>query len=152
MSDIYNFHEVSGLLACAGQPREEQLQNIANDGYKVVINLGLADGRYALKDEAASVKKLGIEYHHIPVIFDEPKMDELESFIELMDKHANEKTFVHCAANYRASVFTGLYLFASNQMDEEQVQDFVDEIWRPDAVWQDFLEDGIDFIQEKFKS
>ncbi|GAC1301311.1 MAG: hypothetical protein NVSMB24_03880 [Mucilaginibacter sp.] len=52
MGAIYNFHKVSGLLACAGQPREEQLQDIANDGYKVVINLGLSDGKYALKDES----------------------------------------------------------------------------------------------------
>jgi protein tyrosine phosphatase (PTP) superfamily phosphohydrolase (DUF442 family) len=152
MSAIYNFRKISDLLACAGQPREGQLATIAGEGYKVVVNLGLADGRYALKDEAASVKKLGLEYHHIPVIFDEPKMDELASFIELMNKHAGEQTFVHCAANYRASVFMGIYLFSSNQMDEDEVQDFVDEIWRPDAVWQDFLEDGIDFVQEKFKS
>jgi protein tyrosine phosphatase (PTP) superfamily phosphohydrolase (DUF442 family) len=151
MSVIYNFRNISDLLACAGQPREGQLATIAGEGYKVVVNLGLADGRYALKDEASSVTALGMQYHHVPVIFDEPKMDELASFIELVSTHANEKTFVHCAANYRASVFTGLYLFASNQMDEDQVQDFVDEIWRPDAVWQDFLEDGIDFIQGKFK-
>lgn len=151
MSAIYNFRKISDLLACAGQPREEQLAIVADEGYKVVVNLGLTDGRYALKNEATSVKKTGMEYYHIPVIFDEPKMDQLASFINVMDKHTDEKIFVHCAANYRASVFTGLYLFASSQMDEEQVQDFVDEIWRPDAIWQDFLEDGIDFIQEKFK-
>ncbi|MDP9048379.1 MAG: protein tyrosine phosphatase family protein, partial [Bacteroidota bacterium] len=116
MSTIYNFRKISDLLACAGQLQEGQLAMIAEEGYKVVINLGLADGRYALKDEAASVEKLGMEYHHVPVIFDEPKMEELAAFIELMNKCAGEKTFVHCAANYRASVFTGVYLFASNQM------------------------------------
>jgi hypothetical protein len=53
MSAIYNFKQVSDLLACAGQPLEGQLQSIADDDYKVVINLGLSDGKYALADEAA---------------------------------------------------------------------------------------------------
>jgi len=147
MNAIYNFHKVSDLLACAGQPREGQLASIAGDGYKVVINLGLSDGKYALKDEASSVKSLGLEYHHIPVLFDSPRADELASFIELMNKHACEKTFVHCAANYRASVFTGLYLFAAHKLDEEGLQNFIEEIWQPDPVWQLFLEESLERLK-----
>ncbi len=105
MSSVYNFSKVSDQLACAGQPREGQLAAIAADGYKVVINLGLPDGKYALNNEAASVQALGMTYYNIPVVFDAPQMDELTSFISLMDKHAGEKTLVHCAANYRASCF-----------------------------------------------
>jgi protein tyrosine phosphatase (PTP) superfamily phosphohydrolase (DUF442 family) len=146
MSAIYNFHKVSDLLGCAGQPREGQLASIAGEGYKVVINLGLADGKYALKDEAASVKDLGLQYHHIPVIFENPQIDDLLSFISLMKKHANEKTFVHCAANYRASVFTGLYLFAADKLNEQEMEDFIEEIWKPDQVWQLFIEDSLDFL------
>jgi protein tyrosine phosphatase (PTP) superfamily phosphohydrolase (DUF442 family) len=143
MSAIYNFRKVSDKLACAGQPREGQLASLADDGYKVVINLGLAEGKYALKDEAASVNGLGMEYHHIPVIFDNPQVSELASFIELMNKHAEEKTFVHCAANYRASVFTGLYLFAADKLDEEGMLGFIEEIWQPDPAWQLFIKESL---------
>jgi protein tyrosine phosphatase (PTP) superfamily phosphohydrolase (DUF442 family) len=129
MSAIYNFHKVSDLLACAGQPREGQLQFIAAEGYECIINLGLADGKYALVDEAASVKKQGLEYHHIPVLFDQPKLDDLSAFIALMNKRKNIKTLVHCAANYRASVFTGLYLLAVNKLDEDGLQSFIEEVW-----------------------
>ena len=146
MSAIYNFHKVSDLLACAGQPREGQLATIAEDGYKVVINLGLADGRYALKDEATSVKNLGVTYHHIPVIFGSPQIQDLTLFINLMNKHAHEKTFVHCAANYRASVFTGLYLYASGKLDEQQMEGFIDEIWKPEPIWELFIEEAVDFL------
>src|SRR3569623_1997558 len=103
MSDIYNFKPVSDLLACAGQPREEQLQSIADDDYQVVINLGLADGKYALADEAASIIKLGLDYYHLRIIFDDPQLSELVNFIKLMNEHSHQKTLVHCAANYRAS-------------------------------------------------
>jgi protein tyrosine phosphatase (PTP) superfamily phosphohydrolase (DUF442 family) len=143
MTAIHNFYKVTDLLACAGQPREGQLPAIVADGYKMVINLGLADGTYALKDEAASVKGLGITYHHIPVLFDGPQMDDLAAFITLMNKHAGEKTLVHCAANYRASVFTGLYLFSIKKLDEEAMLSFIEDVWQPDGIWQQFIEDSL---------
>jgi protein tyrosine phosphatase (PTP) superfamily phosphohydrolase (DUF442 family) len=147
MNTIDNFRQVSDLLACAGQPGEWQLQSIADDGYQVVINLGLSDGKYALADEAASVSKLGLIYHHIPVIFDSPKLEELESFISLMDKYSHRKTLVHCAANYRASAFTGLYLYAADILSEEEMQVFIEEVWQPDGIWQQFIELSVAFLK-----
>ena len=147
MNAIHNFYKVSDLLACAGQPGETQLAVIADDSYQVIINLGLRDGKYALKDEAASVTALGMEYHHIPVLFDNPKVSDLTLFIELMKKHTEQKTLVHCAANYRASVFTGLYLFAANKLDEDEVLPFIEEVWQPDPTWQLFIEEGLDMLK-----
>jgi len=147
MSAIYNFKQVSDLLACAGQPLEGQLQSIADDDYKVVINLGLSDGKYALADEAASVTKLGLIYHHIPVIFDNPQMNELTSFISLMNQHSHQKTLVHCAANYRASAFTGLYLFSADILNQAEMQEFIEEIWQPDGIWQQFIEDAVEWLE-----
>ncbi|MDB5024756.1 MAG: hypothetical protein JWP78_2511 [Mucilaginibacter sp.] len=149
MSSIYNFNQISDLLACSGQPVERQLAAIADDGYQVVVNLGLADGKYALADEAASVRRLGLTYYHIPVIFDHPQIDELVDFIGVLNQHIHEKTLVHCAANYRASVFTGLYLFATDQLNEKALQDFIEEVWQPDAVWQQFIEDSMEYINSQ---
>ena len=149
MSSIYNFNQISDLLACSGQPWEGQLATIADDGYQVVVNLGLADSKYALADEAASVKNLGLTYHHIPVVFDNPQIDELVDFIQVMNQHTNEKILVHCAANYRASVFTGLYLLATEQLTEEKVQEFIEEVWQPDGIWQQFIEESIEYINSQ---
>jgi protein tyrosine phosphatase (PTP) superfamily phosphohydrolase (DUF442 family) len=148
MSSIYNFQQVSDRLACSGQPSERQLQSIADEGYQVVVNLGLADGKYALADEAASVKNLGLAYHHLPTKFESPQVDELAEFIGVMNNHADEKTLVHCAANYRASVFTGLYLFAINELTETSIRDFIEDVWQPDGVWQQFIEEGMEYIKE----
>jgi protein tyrosine phosphatase (PTP) superfamily phosphohydrolase (DUF442 family) len=147
MNPIYNFQKVSDLLACSGQPVEKQLLAIADEGYQVVINLGLSDGQYALADEALSVTNLGLTYHHIPVMFDNPQIDELTTFIGLMNNHTSEKTLVHCAANYRASVFTGLYLFATHQLNEEALQDFIEDVWQPDSIWQQFIEESVEYIK-----
>jgi len=147
MSNIYNFQKVSDTLACAGQPREGQLASIAEDGYEVIINLGLADGKYALADEAGSVKALGLSYHHIPVQFDNPQLDELTSFIADMQQYDGKKILVHCAANYRASAFTGLYLFAEGKLNEDEMQEFIEAVWQPDAVWQQFIEESVEWLK-----
>ena len=148
MSDIYNFKQVSSLLACAGQPREGQLPSIADDGYKVVINLGLADGKYALADEAASVAMLGLIYYHLPIAFDDPQLGELDDFIRLMNKHSDQKTLVHCAANYRASAFTGLYLFSAEILNQVELQQFIEEVWQPDGIWQQFIDEAVEWLSE----
>ncbi|BAU55932.1 protein tyrosine phosphatase family protein [Mucilaginibacter gotjawali] len=148
MSSVYNFRQISGMMACSGQPSEGQLPLIAAEGYQVIVNLGLADGKYALKNEGALVKQLGITYHHIPVKFDDPKTDDLIAFFKLMDQHPNDKTLVHCAANYRASAFTGLYLFSTGRLNEDEMLSFIEDVWQPDAVWQQFIEDSADFIKE----
>jgi protein tyrosine phosphatase (PTP) superfamily phosphohydrolase (DUF442 family) len=149
MSTIYNFHQISDLLACSGQPTEDQLAAIAGDGYQVIVNLGLSDAKYALADESASVTNLGLAYHHIPIAFDNPQMDELAKFISVMNRHTSNKILVHCAANYRASAFIGMYLFANDQLNEEDLQELVEEVWQPDGIWQRFIEEGIEFIKSK---
>jgi len=146
MRPIYNFQEVNDQLACSGQPTEEQLQIIADEGYKVVINLGLAGTKYSLPDEAASIAGLGLVYHHIPVQFESPRLQELEDFLSIMKRHQDGKILVHCAANYRASCFTGLYLLATRQFDQDEMDDFIANIWQPDNVWQQFMEEGVGWL------
>jgi protein tyrosine phosphatase (PTP) superfamily phosphohydrolase (DUF442 family) len=148
MHEIKNFLGISDRLACAGQPDESQLEIIADLGFKVVINLGLSDGKYALRDEAASLAALGLEYYHIPVQFDNPQLAEWKCFMETMKQHRAKATFVHCAANYRATAFTGLYLFATSELNQEELYSFIAQIWQPNPVWQQFIEEAIQYIKE----
>jgi protein tyrosine phosphatase (PTP) superfamily phosphohydrolase (DUF442 family) len=148
MHEIKNILGISDRLACAGQPDESQLAIIADHGFKVVINLGLSDGKYALRDEAASLAELGLEYCHIPVQFDNPQLAEWKCFMETMKQHRAKATFVHCAANYRATAFTGLYLFATSELNQEELYSFIAQIWQPNPVWQQFIEEAIQYIKE----
>jgi protein tyrosine phosphatase (PTP) superfamily phosphohydrolase (DUF442 family) len=148
MREIKNFLEISDRLACAGQPDESQLAIIADHGFEVVINLGLSDGKYALRDEAASIAALGLQYYHIPVQFENPQLAEWKSFMETMQQHRAKATFVHCAANYRATAFTGLYLVATSQLKQEELYSFIAQIWQPNPVWQQFIEEAIQYIKE----
>lgn len=143
---IHNFYKLSETLACSGQPTKEQIKGLSAQQYQVVVNLGLSDAKYSLPDEAASVKQLGMEYFHVPVLFNNPQIDDLKLFLKYMSGQKDKKTLVHCAANYRASCFTALYLYYLNEINDEEVINMVDEVWQPDLIWQSFLEEGIDYI------
>lgn len=149
MRPIYHFEKVSDTLSCAGQPTEEQFRELVSGNFDVIINLGLLDTKYALPNEEDLVDSLGMDYHHIPVIFEDPQINELKQFMSCMDKNANRKVLVHCAANYRASAFVGLYLYAKNRLPEQEIQDFVEDVWKPNTVWQKFMEDGAAYIKSK---
>jgi hypothetical protein len=60
-----------------------------------------------------------------------------------MDENAGKKTLVHCAANYRASCFTALYLYYLKEINDEEIINIVGEVWQPDHIWESFLEEGI---------
>ncbi|MEO8005455.1 MAG: sulfur transferase domain-containing protein, partial [Betaproteobacteria bacterium] len=78
IADIHNFRQAAPDLATSGQPNEDQLAAIAAAGYDVLVNLALHDDpRYSLRDEASSVRALGMEYVHIPVQFAAPASSDL---------------------------------------------------------------------------
>ena len=140
--NIKNFISVTSKLATAGQPSVAQLHDIANTGFEVVINLGLLDPKYCLSDEAMLVQSLGLEYHHIPVNFQAPKLENLQNFFSVMNRVKNKKVFVHCAANKRVSSFIALYGEAKLGWERKKADAFIETIWQPDEVWDLFIEDA----------
>ena len=140
ISEIYNYRQATPDLATSGQPREEQLPAIAAAGYEVVVNLALhEDPRYFLKDEASSVRGLGIEYVHIPVQFDAPTERDLALFFETMDRCKNRRVWVHCAANMRVTAFLGLYWRLREGWPEQRAFALMRDVWHPNPVWSTFI-------------
>ena len=140
VSEIYNYRQATPDLATSGQPREEQLHAIAAAGYEVVVNLALhEDPRYSLKDEASSVRGLGIEYVHIPVQFDAPTERDLALFFETMDRCKNRRVWVHCAANMRVTACLGLYWRLREGWPEQRAFALMRDVWHPNPVWSTFI-------------
>lgn len=144
-AEIYQYRQATPDLATSGQPREEQLADIAAAGYDVVINLALHDdSRYSLKDEAASVRALGLEYVHIPVQFSAPTADDLAKFFEVMDNHRERRIWLHCAANLRVTAFLGLYRRLRDHWPEDRAFELMHDVWEPDEVWSTFIRTRLD--------
>ena len=140
LEHISSFMSVMPGLATAGQPSEAQLREIAAAGFEAIINLGLLDPRYCLPDETGLVQSLGLEYHHIPVRFEAPQMEDLQRFFSVMEAVEGKKVFVHCAANKRVSCFVALYAETKLGWTREEASAFIRRIWHPDEVWAPFIE------------
>lgn len=142
LESIRNFLPLGDRVGTAGQPTEEQFAAVAAAGYEVVINLALATSTYALPDERQAVTRHGMAYVHIPVVFDAPRLGDARRFFEAMDAAAGRKVFVHCAMNLRVSAFMYLYRTLREGADPDDAAADLHELWVPNAVWQQFLDDA----------
>ena len=144
LSTIHHYRAVDDRLGTSGQPTEAQLVDVARAGFTTVINLALHDDpRYSLADEAGTVRSLGLDYVHVPVQFAAPKQSELLAFFDAMDARAEEKVWVHCAANYRVTVFLGLYRMIRQGWPRERAFELMDGLWKPNDVWTAFIEEAL---------
>ena len=140
ISEIFNFLVIEPLLTTSGQPTEEAFSALAEKGYEVIINLALHDDqRYSLADEAKLVESLGMKYIHIPVQFDAPTENDLETFFKAMGINKGKKVHVHCAANLRVTSFLGLYFYIKQGKSKEEVYALIRTFWAPDDVWASFV-------------
>ncbi len=140
LNDIYHFIELTDKIGTAGQPSEAQLVDVAAAGYQTVINLALHDADYSLPNERATVEGLGMTYIHIPVIWQDPRPENLRDFCAAMQANQDRKVFVHCAANMRVSAFMALYRIICMGMNQEEAFRDMQRIWTPEGLWKDFIE------------
>src|SRR5690349_23993982 len=71
---IINYYALPEGLVSSGQPTPEEFAAIRDAGYQVIINLVPPEATSALANEHEVVQNLGMEYIHIPVIWNEPKV------------------------------------------------------------------------------
>lgn len=138
---IINYYELNDGLVSSGQPSPQELQAIRDAGYQVVINLVPPDAEMALASEQEIVEKLGMKYIHIPVIWDSPQMNDVESFFAAMQANRSQKVFVHCEVNYRAASFLYLYRKKFLGVDETQARQDLQWIWAPNPTWKKFIQE-----------
>lgn len=143
LDNIKNFYWVSSSIATAGQPNESDFVHLAQDGYQAVINLGLLNTSYALCDEASIVQGLGMQYFHLPVVFQSPTAQNLQQFFQVMDRLGTKKILVHCVINCRALAFVALYAYARLGWSIDQVYEQAERFWQLDAVWSAFMAENL---------
>lgn len=139
MERIINFMQLDDRLATAGQPDREDFQNISAAGYQVVVNLAMLESPDAIPDEGDLVSSLGMKYIHIPVVWENPQLDDLNSFFSVMREHQEERVFVHCVLNMRVSAFLFLYRVICLGWSVEEARTDLLKIWEPEQTWANFI-------------
>ena len=95
---------VDKQFCTGGQPRLEHLQQLKDEGVKSIINLRPASEHRAAEEEA-KVKELGLRYFNIPVVFADPKDEQVTEFLKITDDTANRPAFIHCTSAIRVGAF-----------------------------------------------
>lgn len=143
LSTIYNMLPLTDDLGTSGQPTSAQLAVIKEAGYEVVINLATGKTPRDLPNEADVVAAQGMEYIHIPVVWENPTEADLTRFFEAMDATQHKKRFVHCIANMRVSAFIFLYRVLRQGMPVEEARATMAKIWQPNPIWHKFINDAL---------
>ncbi len=142
MKNIKNYIYVNDNISTAGQPTKKEFKKIAKEGFDVVINLAMHN-KGALKEEDKIVSKNGMMYIHIPVTWKTPEVDRLKLFLTLLESLEKEKkkVFVHCIANYRASVF--IYHYKKSILKQSDAKLIAPKKFKPKPLWQEMIDSEI---------
>lgn len=101
---IRNFIRLNSQYCTGAQPRLEHLEMLKKDGVKAVVNLR-QPSEHRAGEEEAKAKELGLRYFNIPVVFGEPKDEQVDEFLRITDDVDNQPAFIHCAAGIRVGAF-----------------------------------------------
>jgi protein tyrosine phosphatase (PTP) superfamily phosphohydrolase (DUF442 family) len=134
-----NTYPVLDWLWSSGQLSVHDIQQLPALGIQHLINLAPPTSSNALQGEAEFISKLGINYFQLPVTWDNPELEKLQTFIHLLASLQGQQTWVHCAKNMRVSAF--IYLFRKLYLGEaeEIAMQPMRNIWQPNAVWAQFI-------------
>lgn len=144
IEEIYNYLKLSDSVVTAGQPTEAQFPAIKESGYQVIVNLALPESTNAIPHEQEIVESLGMQYVHIPVVWENPTLEDVARFFSVLEANTDIPVFVHCAANMRVSAFMYLYRIICDRMNDEQAKQDLHQIWTPNDTWQAFIEQVIE--------
>lgn len=140
---IANFVPVSIRLATAGQPTAEEFIKVRYAGFESVINLAWHSSPEGLADQDLLLEDLGIEYVPIPVRWQEPTRENLNTFFDAMDERRSLRLFVHCIANKRVSAFLYLYRVLRLGVSEPGARTEMLRVWTPNEIWQPFIDSAL---------
>ena len=137
---ISDYYQINDYLATSGQPTATEFAPIAQAGYRVIINLATSKSTNAIANEGVIATDLGMVYVQIPVLWDEPKLSDVEVFFKIMKCFDGQKVWVHCAKNMRVSCFIYFWQKYILELPESQASQPMQQIWQPTGVWQTLID------------
>ena len=137
LDSIKNFRSYSTNFASAGLPSDEQIEQVKNQGYQHVVSLLPGD----FEAEEFLVTSLDMSFSQIEVVWDKPTLDDFKSFAAIMAAYPKQdKVFLHCQLNWRASTFAYLYRVTQLGTDKKVAKEQMLAVWQPNDNWQQFID------------
>lgn len=139
LNKLTRFRFVSEQIASSGMLKLEDYAQIKEYGFKHVINL-LPGNQIK---EKSHVKSLGMSYKQIKVSWMKPTLSDFKTFVKLMKSYGEDKVYIHCAVNMRASSFVYLYRVTQLKEEKKNAKKDLDFVWYPEDQWKDYIENTL---------
>ncbi|MBW4572512.1 MAG: phosphatase [Tolypothrix carrinoi HA7290-LM1] len=114
MSDVL---KVSDEFSAGGQPTPETLKQLADEGYKSVVNLRSLDEVGVLVLEQQQVQALGLQYVNVPL----KSTDNLTAKVVSELEKLPTPVYFHCGAGGRASAGALITFAIQQKLNREEV-------------------------------
>lgn len=95
--------KITNELAIAGQLTFDELQQLAEEGYRSVVNLRSSDESGFLDGEQKKIECSGLRYINIPIQADDLNLNNVFSVIQELDQ-LPKPMLVHCDNGIRSSI------------------------------------------------
>lgn len=117
-----NYVEISSLIGTGGQPDQNGIKQLAEKGYKTIINIRTSGEEFDLAGEEKQVLQLGLRYYMVPFGGQEPQEEQALAFNTLLSALKEEKVFIHCGSGNRVGSLMMIYfaLEAGMPMDKAE--------------------------------
>jgi len=132
---VENYFSYNNSLASGGQPTQEQLKVLKENGFEAIVNLSPTSARNALVDEAKVTESLQMNYVHFPVDCTNLQDFHYLTFKGIMNGLNGKKTFVHCGMNIKSSNLIHLYLVLEKGMNKTESEKILQSIQTPENKW-----------------
>lgn len=99
--------QINEQITVGGQPSEGEFKQLAQDGFRTVVNLrteGEEDQPLSPTAEGEKVREVGMQYVHFPVSKDKMSPELEDEFRQRLPSF-DTPVFVHCASGKRAGAF-----------------------------------------------
>lgn len=114
--------KINDQVTVGAQPSEDQLQQLAKQGFKSVVNFrteGEEDQPLSPQAEGEKVEAAGMAYLHVPVSMKSMGPDQVDQF---RDKLAGlpKPVFAHCKSGKRAGAMVMMHMAVEQGMTGDQ--------------------------------
>ncbi len=133
--NIQNYYQYNNWLAAGAQPTPEQIAALKEKGFEAVVNISPVSTRNSLKDEAAFVEQLKMDYIHFPVDCSNLRPVHYLAFKGIMSGLEGKKVFVHCGGNIKSSNLLHMYHVLEKGEDEAESLATLKKIQNPEEKW-----------------
>lgn len=141
-----NACQITDNILVAGQPKDDELRKLAENGYKTVVNLRSDEESGILDNEGRIAESAGLNYASIPVSPNTLTETKVGRFLQTLATKDALPAVVHCGGGGRAGIMVLLHLAITQKWSLQQALEQGEEMGiapSPGSPYRKYFEDYI---------